>query len=48
MASVAIGPSAELTTGGVNTGPIRYFSMAFTASARSAGVKSIRSSIASP
>ena len=42
---VAIGPSARLTDGGVNIGPSRYFAIAFSASARSSGVKSIRSSI---
>ena len=43
--SVPIGPSAWLTTGGVKIGPILYCAIALTASARSSGVKSIRSSI---
>src|SRR5690242_18028466 len=42
------GPSALLTTGGVNSGPILYFESSFTASARSSGVKSIKSSTAMP
>src|SRR2546425_6395305 len=45
---VAIGPSALLTTGGVKSGPIRYRDTSFTASARSSGVKSMRSSIETP
>ena len=48
MASVASGPSTLLTTGGVKIGPIRYFDTSCTASARSSGVKSIRSSISKP
>src|SRR5438552_2295029 len=46
--SVAIGPSSLLRTGGVKIGPILYRSIAFTASARSSGVKSIRSFIDTP
>src|SRR5437773_6391381 len=46
--SVASGPSILLTTGGVKIGPILYFETSFTASARSSGVKLIRSSIAMP
>src|SRR5947208_14889818 len=46
--SSASGPSTLLTTGGVNIGPILYFFASSTASARSAGVKSIKSSIATP
>src|SRR2546428_12849117 len=46
--SIASGPSILLTTGGVKIGPILYFETSFTASARSSGVKLIRSSIAMP
>src|SRR5580693_7471380 len=46
--SNAIGPSALLTIGGVNIGPILYFRTSSTASARSSGVKSIRSSKETP
>src|SRR3989442_5864770 len=46
--SIASGPSILLTTGGVKIGPILYFETSFTASARSSGVKVIRSSIAMP
>ena len=46
--SVPSGPSTLLTTGGVKIGPILYFATSFTASARSSGVKSIRSSIDTP
>src|SRR5437660_1501219 len=42
--SVASGPGSLLTTGGVKIGPILYRSTVFNASARSSGVKSIRSS----
>src|SRR6478736_7719043 len=42
------GPSILLTTGGVNIGPIAYFFDKATASARSSGVKSIRSSTDTP
>src|SRR5579863_2634455 len=38
------GPSGLLTTIGVKIGPILYFETIFNASARSSGVKSIRSS----
>src|SRR5438034_9912969 len=37
--SVASGPSILLTTGGVNTGPILYFSTICRASSRIAGLK---------
>ena len=46
--SVASGPSALLTTGGVKIGPILYLDTTFTPSARSSGVKSIRSSSTNP
>ena len=46
--SVPRGPSHLLTTGGVNIGPTLYRETSFTASARSSGVKSIRSSIDEP
>src|SRR5437867_11493355 len=46
--SIARGPSHLLTTGGVKIGPSLYSEVNFTASARSAGVKSIRSSIETP
>src|SRR5437667_9216683 len=46
--SVEIGPGSLLTTGGVKIGPILYRSAVFSASARSSGVKSIRSSIDTP
>src|SRR5262245_21967624 len=42
---VPYGPSALLAAIGVKIGPIRYFETSFTASARSSGVKSIKSSI---
>ena len=42
--SVPSGPPALLTVGGVKIGPILYCATCFTASARSSGVKSIRSS----
>src|SRR5262249_46104614 len=45
LVSNAIGPSCLLTTGGVNIGPILYFFVSSIASARSSGVKSIRSSV---
>src|SRR5215468_12087624 len=45
---VASGPSRTLTTAGVNSGPILYREVNLTASARSSGVKSIRSSIEVP
>jgi hypothetical protein len=45
LVSNAIGPSSLLTTGGVNIGPIVYFFTSSTASARSSGVKSIKSSV---
>src|SRR6059036_3817037 len=45
---VASGPSSLLTTGGVKIGPSLYFDTTFSASARSSGVKSIRSSIETP
>ena len=48
LVNVAIGPSARLTDGGVKIGPRRYFDTSAAASARSAGVKSIRSSTVSP
>src|ERR1051326_3631966 len=48
MASVPSGPSNLLTTGGVNTGPILYRDASFTASPRSGGVKSIKTSIDEP
>jgi hypothetical protein len=44
----AIGPSALLSTGGVNRGPILYFDISFTASARRSGVKSMRLSSMTP
>src|SRR5712691_1475160 len=46
--SVASGPPALLSTGGVYIGPSLYCDTSFTASARRAGVKSIRSSIDTP
>src|SRR4029077_15900299 len=46
--SVASGPSALLTDGGVKSGPILYFETNLIASARSSGVKSIRSSMEIP
>ena len=46
--SVASGPGHLLTTGGVKIGPILKRDTSFTASARSSGVKSIRSSIDTP
>src|SRR6185436_16883721 len=46
--SVASGPSILLTTGGVKIGPILYRSTVLIASARSSGVKSIRSSFEIP
>src|SRR3977135_79276 len=46
--SVARGPSHLLTTGGVKIGPILYLDANWTASALSAGVKSIRSSSDTP
>src|SRR5258706_8671084 len=46
--SKASGPSALLTTGGVNIGPILYFFASSRASARNSGVKSIRSSVDTP
>src|SRR5262245_3245277 len=48
IVSVAIGPSARLTEGGVNMGPSRYFDTIRSASARSSGVKLIKSSIVRP
>src|ERR1700690_1459979 len=42
--SAASGPSALLTTGGLNSGPILYFEAAWIASALSSGVKAISSS----
>src|ERR1043166_5569017 len=45
---VPSGPSALLTTGGVNSGPILYCETIFTASARSSGVQSISLSIDMP
>src|ERR1051326_5878726 len=42
--SVASGPPTLLSTGGVNTGPSLYFETIDCAWARSAGVKSTRSS----
>ena len=38
---VPSGPSALLTTGGVNSGPLLYCESSFTASARNSGVQSI-------
>src|SRR5438128_1376434 len=46
--SVATGPSALLTTAGVNSGPSLYLDAICIASARSAGVKSISSSMDVP
>src|SRR5258706_14488484 len=46
--SAASGPSILLSTGGVKIGPILYLEVSFTASARSCGVKSIRSSTETP
>src|SRR4051794_15898742 len=46
--SVDSGPSILLTTGGVKIGPILYCAIIFSASARSSGVKSIRSSFRTP
>src|SRR5205814_1296427 len=46
--NVASGPSIWLTTGGVKIGPVLYFDTSFTASERSSGVKSIRSSACTP
>ena len=48
MASSARGPSIRLATGGVKIGPIRYRETSVVASARSSGVKSMRSSISRP
>src|SRR6266852_5658350 len=45
---VASGPSSLLTTGGVKTGPILNFETVSRASARSAGVKSIKSLVETP
>ena len=45
---VPTGPFVLLITGGVNTGPSLYCDATFSASARSAGVKSIKSSIEEP
>src|SRR5579864_790624 len=45
---VARGPSALLTEGGVNSGPILYFETSFSASACSSGVKLIRLSLDTP
>src|SRR6185295_4114597 len=45
---VPSGPPTLLTTGGVNSSPILYCETSFTASARSSGVKLIRSSILMP
>src|SRR5437588_1603404 len=47
-ASVPSGPSIRLTTGGVNSGPMRYRLTSLIASARSSGVKSMRSSTETP
>src|ERR1700730_5354454 len=44
----ASGPSALLTEGGVNSGPILYFETSFSASACSSGVKLIRLSLEMP
>ena len=44
----ASGPSALLTEGGVNNGPILYFETSFSASACSSGVKLIRLSSDTP
>src|SRR6266550_9187686 len=46
--NVPSGPGHWLTTGGVKIGPSLYFDARVTASARSCGVKSIRSSIVTP
>src|SRR5262245_45081480 len=46
--SVASGPGHVLTTGGVNIGPSLYLDASFCPSALSSGVKSIRSSSATP
>src|ERR1700732_428406 len=46
--SVPTGPSGLLTTGGVKTGPDLYLDAILSASARSSGVKSIRSSAEKP
>src|SRR5579872_7480033 len=46
--SAAIGPSALLTTAGVNTGPRRYRFAASSPCAFSSGVKSIRSLSTTP
>src|SRR3954468_16134574 len=46
--SVDSGPSVLLTTGGVKIGPILYCATIFSASARSSGVKSTRSSFDTP
>src|ERR1041385_1104648 len=48
IVSVASGPPTLLSEGGVNTGPILYFEISVIASSRSAGVKSIRSSLNTP
>src|SRR4029077_3968799 len=48
IVNVAIGPSARLTAGGGNIGPRRYLETIRSASARSSGVKLIKSSIDSP
>ena len=48
ITSVASGPSALLTTGGVKIGPILYFEISFSPSARSSGVKSIKLSTTNP
>src|SRR5881296_1392730 len=45
---VPSGPSTLLTTGGVNSGPILKRETIFSASARSSGVKSMRSSTDDP
>src|ERR1700720_557598 len=44
----ASGPSALLTEGGVNSGPILYFETSFSASACSSGVKLIKLSLDTP
>src|SRR5436190_1246589 len=48
IVSVAMGPSALLTEGGVKIGPSRYLETSCTASARNSGVKSMRSLIVRP